>query len=470
MTRSPAPPERPDGGDAAAATDTAATPETLRPARRGGSLRRAWGMQLLGVLVALAGLTGYWLTRDAPRAVLTEGQMELLGVSAGDFTASFLVAGRDRLYYPNMSSPIYGRDGAIVGWNYGGPRSAYGTNTDTILYVQVVNDEVTMIAIPRDVYLDQWQAPVNAMYYYQGAEGLKRTVEDILGLPIDYYVIVNLDIFKNVVDALGGVEVNVPYRMRYRDIAGGLDIDLHAGPQRLSGQGAADFVRYRQTVRGDFDRIDRVKTLAYAMLQRVRELNVLAVTRLPELVDTFFADVETNATPALVRELLPRVPRLRIQAATLPVVELETTTRLYVHRPTVETFLAATFGGTARAHAEAPSAVLHVLDRSGLDGLGERYRSRLVSMGVPDDRIVVTTTSLDPAPSRIIATMPHWQDADYYADLLGLGKHSIDRIPSVGGRQVGVQLVLGEDAPDPGPDHARLAAVVAPRDAAPPTP
>jgi polyisoprenyl-teichoic acid--peptidoglycan teichoic acid transferase len=132
--------------------------------------------------------------------------------------------------------------------------------------VSIVNDDVTLIAIPRDLYLDAWQAPINAMYYYQGAEGLRRTVEEVLGLPVDYYAIINLDVFQHVVDALGGVEVNVPYRMRYVDVAGGLDIDLQPGPQTLDGKRAGDFVRFRETVRGDYDRIDRVKTLAFAML------------------------------------------------------------------------------------------------------------------------------------------------------------------------------------------------------------
>lgn len=440
-------------------TPSTANPDLEPSARR--RRRQAWLLQGAGVLVALAGLVGFWLTRDVARTELTETQRELLGVAAGDFTASFVVAGKDRFYDDAEAIPIYGAGGAIVGWRHTGVSHADGVNTDTILYVQIVNDDVTMIAIPRDLYLEAWQARINTRYAVHGADGLRRAVEDVLGLPVDYYAIINLDIFKNVVDALGGVEVNVPTRMYYRDVAGGLTIDLQPGAQVLDGKGAADFVRYRMTPRGDYDRLDRVKTLAYAMLARVRELHVLAVTRLPELVDTFFGDVETNASPALVRELLPRIGRLRIQAATLPTVESETDSRQFLDRVQVETFLAATFGGTARAFAETPDTVLHVLDRSGRDDLGERYRERLVGMGVPEERIVVTTSSLDPTPTRVVAVPSHWEDADYYTDLLGLGKQTIDRLPSVQGRAIGVQLVLGEDAAVPGPDFATLAASVA---------
>lgn len=420
--------------------------------------RQAWSLQLAGLALALVGLLGFWLRSDVARAELSTSQRELLGAGVDDFTASFVVAGRERFYAAGLSEPIYGRGGAIVGWSYGGRADPDGTNTDTIIYVQIVDDRVTMISIPRDVYLEQWQTKINSMYAYQGADGLRRTVEDVIGLPVDYYAIINLDIFENLVDALGGVEVTVPYDMRYRDIAGGLDIDLRAGPQILDGDGAAGFVRYRQTTRGDFDRIDRVKTIAFALLARLRDLNVRAVAVLPELIDTFFADVETNASPALARSLLTRIGGLQISAATLPTIELETSTRQYVDRAAVEAFLASTFGGASRDLAEAPDMVLHVLNRSGVEGLEERYRERLVAMGVPEERLVLSSSSPDPVPTRLIATTPHWGDADFYGTLLGLGKQTIDRLPVVQGRDVGVQLVLGADAVVPGPDFTLLAA------------
>jgi len=439
----------------------ASPPDAVRRSRR-----LAWTLQAVGVLIALAGLAGFWLTRDVQRSQLSLAQRELLGAGAADFTTSFVVAGRDRFYADceGCSTPIYNADGVIVGWRYSGPRSADGANTDTVLYVQVVNDDVTIIALPRDLWMEDWNGRINSIYIRRGADGLRRAAEDVLGLPVDYHAIINLDIFKGLVDALGGVEVNVPHAMRYVDVAGGLNIDLRPGPQVLDGQGAADFVRYRQTERGDFDRLDRVKMLAHAMLLRVRELHVGAVTRLPALIDAFFEDVETNATPVLVRELLPRVPRLRIQAATLPVVELETDSRLLVDRTSVDAFLAATFGGSARVLAEAPAATLQVVNRSGREGLEQRYAERLVAMGVPVETLILTTAALDPAPTRMIATAPHWLEADFYADLLNIGKQSIDRLPFAQGQQIGLQLVLGEDAVEPGAGGTpeRLAALHAP--------
>jgi hypothetical protein len=97
-----------------------------------------------------------------------------------------------------------------------------------------------------------------------------------------------------------------------------------------------------------------------------------------------------------------------------------------------------------------PAALLQVVNRSGRDGLEERYAERLVAMGVPAEVLLLASAPLDPAPTRLVATSPHWLDAEYYADLLGVGKQQIDRLPNVQGQEIGLQLVLGEDAPEPG--------------------
>lgn len=432
--------------------------------------RRARLLQLLGLVVASVGLVGFWFDRDVARTELSEFQRELLGVEEGTTVTSFVVAGRDRMYYPELSTPVYGAGGTIVGWDYAGPRGLDGKLTDTILYVSVVGDEVTLVAIPRDLYLDAWQTRINAMYAYQGAEGLRRTVEELLGLPVDYYAVIDLDLFENVVDALGGVEVNVPYRMLYTDRAAGLRIDLQPGPQVLDGSDAAGFVRFRETVRGDLDRLDRIKSLAYAMLRRVRDLNVRAVTVLPELLDVVFADVETNASPALLRELLPRVARFELRSATLPTYEQEGSSAAYLDRREVEAFLAATFGGEARAWVDAPEATVQVVDRSGRVGTGVAVVEQLEAMGVPAELLVLSEASFDPAPSRLVVTAPYWSDADFYASLLGIGKQQIDRLPAVAGRVIGIQLVLGDDVRAPQsapPTFAAADLAVAPPDLAP---
>src|SRR5690606_24019065 len=185
----------------------------------------------------------------------------------------------------------------------------------------------------------------------------------------------------------GGVTVDVPYRMYYRDTAGGMLIDFQPGPQHMDGVAASKFIRYRNTLRGDIDRIDNVKRLAYAMLQRLKEMNVRAVTLVPSLLDTYLSDVETNASPALVRQLATRLPNLRlVTTATLPVEEGTTASGAQVvfsDPVTVNEFMAQTFDGVARDFSEPPEVGLLVTDRSGIAGLGQVYVDAIVAQGVP---------------------------------------------------------------------------------------
>lgn len=407
------------------------------------SLRSARLVQLAGILIALWGLVGFWLSRDVPRSLLDEGQQAVLNVPPGEFQVSFVLAGRDYDHVREAGALSY-VGGRCVRTRPG--EFVVSRRTDTILFVSIIGHRVRLVSIPRDLYLPEWQTKINAMYLYQGAEGLKRSVSEVIGLPIDYYVIINLDLFERLVDALGGVSVNVPYRMDYQDCAADLVIDLQPGPQRLNGEQAAGFVRFRQTPRGDLDRLENLKTLAYAMLARLKELNVRAVGALPALFDTFYDEVETNASPALALQLLPRLAQLEIHAATLPTVDIDGSGNLAVNPRQVESFMAEFFGGRARPLAELPEAPLLITNRSGVPGLEARVKDRLVRLGVPAERLVLREQSVDPAPTRVLATAERWQDARYYAELFHAGQQQTDRLPVIDGIRLGMELVLGQDA------------------------
>ena len=433
------------------------------------SLRNARGLQVLGILLALAGLAGYWLNRDVPgKADLNPEQLEVLGIAPEEknevFHASFVVAGRDYDATRDASGCRYVNRQCV--------RDRIGefrisNRTDTIIYVNIIGDKITMINIPRDIYLPHQQTKINAMYLYQGAAGLVKEVEEILNLPVDYYAIINIDIFKEMVDALGGVTVTVPEPgMYYTDAAAGLNIDFDPGPRRLDGEDAAKFVRFRHTSRGDIDRIDNVKKLAYALLAQVKALNVRAAFKMPELFDALFGNVETNASPALVRELLPRLSQLQLTAATLPtccdrrdpvfgdILEIEPSD--------VEAFLADTFGGKARVFTAAPEATLLVTNSSGKAGLEDLYKARLVSLGVPEERVMTRVSALDPTPTRVLTTAQNWQDADFYTSLLQTSKQQVDRFAKLEDREIGVELVLGEDAARSALSRAGLAETLDP--------
>ena len=123
-------------------------------------------------------------------------------------------------------------------------------NTDSIIVVSydVPNKKVGMISIPRDTAVERtWRKnpKINGAFYGAGADVLKEEIEHTFGIPIDYYILVDLKGFIALVDKLDGVEVDIPLDMNYDDPIQNLHIHFNKGVQTLSGQEAMEVVRYR---------------------------------------------------------------------------------------------------------------------------------------------------------------------------------------------------------------------------------
>ena len=123
-------------------------------------------------------------------------------------------------------------------------------NTDSIIVVSydIPNKKVGMISIPRDTAVERtWRKnpKINGAFYGAGADVLKEEIEHTFGIPIDYYILVDLKGFIALVDELGGVEVDIPLDMNYDDPIQNLHIHFDKGVQTLSGQEAMEVVRYR---------------------------------------------------------------------------------------------------------------------------------------------------------------------------------------------------------------------------------
>ena len=128
-------------------------------------------------------------------------------------------------------------------------------NTDTmmVLTYDTVNQKAGLVSLPRDTMIDGVKESdgshfykLNSTYAYNGIEGLKEEVSQILGIPIDFYVKVNTRGFVKLVDAIGGVDFNVPVNMNYEDPTQDLYIHFNKGMQWLSGSDALKVARCRQ--------------------------------------------------------------------------------------------------------------------------------------------------------------------------------------------------------------------------------
>ncbi|MGE5508191.1 MAG: LCP family protein [Chitinophagales bacterium] len=181
--------------------------------------------------------------------------------------------------------------------------------TDTVLLVTYNPDARRMhaVSLPRDTRVVipgyNYHQKLNAAYALGGVDLTRRTIEDLLGLTIDYYFLVDFQGFARAVDALGGVTLDVPRQMDYDDRAQDLHIHLKPGRQRLTGKEALGFVRYRSDGLGDISLVDPVNQVYDGRVAR-QQLFVKALVeealqprnlwRIPSLIRIAAQTVETD--------------------------------------------------------------------------------------------------------------------------------------------------------------------------------
>lgn len=174
-----------------------------------------------------------------------------------------------------------------------------GIRTDTLMLFKVNFDtgKIDILSLPRDtrVLVRGKEDKLNHAHSYGGTNLTIRTVEDFLGIDLNYYVKVDYKAVKTIVDAIGGVEIDVPQRMKYKDPTANppLNIDIMPGLQVLDGQQAHDFLRFRSGY-ADGD-LGRIKAQQYFMKELIKQtLQPKNILKLPKLVETYFEYVETN--------------------------------------------------------------------------------------------------------------------------------------------------------------------------------
>ena len=180
--------------------------------------------------------------------------------------------------------------------------------TDTIIYLKynVETGKIGMMSIPRDTSIVSNPTlssvyKINYMYQSKGIMSLVNQVENMLDVNIDYYLVFDASMLKEMVDAIGGVEVDVPIRMKYDDGSQDLHIDLQPGKQVLNGEQAEGFVRFRHnndmTVgypMGDVQRTEVQQDFIKSFISQV--LSAKNISKIPDLINIGLKNTETNIT------------------------------------------------------------------------------------------------------------------------------------------------------------------------------
>ncbi|MBW4647080.1 MAG: LCP family protein [Kastovskya adunca ATA6-11-RM4] len=174
----------------------------------------------------------------------------------------------------------------------------FAGRSDTMLLLRLdpKDNSVNMLSIPRDTQVEipgYGVTKINQANEEGGPELAARVTSRTLNnVPVDRYVRVTTDAFRELVDLVGGVEVYVPQQMQYEDATQHLKIDLEPGWQTLTGDQAEQFARFRSDNKGDIGRVQRQQVLLKALRQRIQSPAVLP--RLPEAVRVMQQYIDTN--------------------------------------------------------------------------------------------------------------------------------------------------------------------------------
>ena len=168
------------------------------------------------------------------------------------------------------------------------------SDTLFVLLMDKHDDDVVMISVPRDTRVRMkglgWDK-INHAYSFGGQPLTRTAVEHLLGLRVDNYISVDFNGFKGLVDAVGGVDLEVEKRMYYYDTWDGFTIDLAPGMQHMDGDTAIQYVRYRDE-EGDLGRVRRQQHFVSAMYQKIASPAI--IPRIPALISQLYKMVETD--------------------------------------------------------------------------------------------------------------------------------------------------------------------------------
>ena len=168
--------------------------------------------------------------------------------------------------------------------------------SDTLFVVMLdpKSNNISLLSIPRDTMVkipDRGWDKINHAFAFGGHKLTQQTVEEFLGIQINNYVVVDFKGFKGLVDAIGGIDINVEKDMYYEDPYDNLVIDLQQGRQHLDGAKAIQYVRYRDE-EGDIGRIKRQQHFMAAIYEKITSTEIL--TKVPGLVKELVTMIKTD--------------------------------------------------------------------------------------------------------------------------------------------------------------------------------
>lgn len=240
--------------------------------------------------------------------------LALLLLSGGTAGAYYLSTGRSPVAMVTGGAPTGRINVLLMGTDARQGEPSQRTDTMILVSIDPATKQASLLSIPRDTRIDLPGHPgdkINDADVYGGPQEAMSVVGGLLGVNIQYYVLTNFVGFKDIVDTLGGLTVDVPYDMYHYDpMDGGIyTINLKKGVQHLDGTEALEYVRFRDDPTGDIARTKRQQTFLVALLKKMMQPSSL--TKLPTLMGEVWGNVQTNLPLTEVLSLVHLIPDMK---------------------------------------------------------------------------------------------------------------------------------------------------------------
>ncbi|MCE1246870.1 MAG: LCP family protein [Firmicutes bacterium] len=353
-----------------------------------------------------------------------------------------------------------------------------GSRTDTIflLHIDKSGKHMGMLSTPRDTYVkisDKYgYDKINSAYslgfleayeksrnnYEAGKAGgikqAKDTIEKFLGVKIDHYVLIKVEGASELVDALGGLEIDVEKDMDYDDNWGNLHIHLKKGRQKLDGKQAVGYARFRHDEEGDWGRIRRQQQVMNALIREFRDPN--NIVKINQIADVIRRNTDTDmslGTMVDIANVYKGFDKDNLAKGTLTGADDVTSGGAMIIVPDeaekerlVKRIL------KDPANLKPDQLAIQILNGSGVQGLAATVANAMKSKGFN----VVDVGNLEDSKKEVAETTV----TDYYGNETGLaflenqiGKkiEKITRKPNKKDEKFDFTIILGKDFPTPTP-------------------
>jgi LCP family protein required for cell wall assembly len=179
------------------------------------------------------------------------------------------------------------------------------SDTMMLVFLNPLKMRISVLNIPRDTeaFIGKWGIQkINSANALGGPEMARATVTGLLNVPIDHYVVMNIQGLVELVNELGGVTVEVPKKMSYMDWTAKLKIDLEPGVHTLTGNQSMGFVRYRHDDLGDIGRVQRQQIFLQAAMRKM--MDPRSWPHVPALVKIARSCINTDMSDVQIFECL----------------------------------------------------------------------------------------------------------------------------------------------------------------------